>query len=147
MFGNLNSLYPREFIVQGRLVRIVYLDINADYTMDNNQGLVENILAINTQIGALILTPVGSSHFEPEFGSNLSYYIFDLPPVELNTWVMEDELLIAMKRWMPMVKVDFTRSKITMVPDGAEANYLFNLFYSVDGIDQVNIQTDFRFET
>lgn len=142
---NPNSLYPRTVPVAGRLVNIVYLDINAQYGLDNNQLLLENILAINGQILHLILTPIGSVPFEPEFGSNIPGLIFD-QPTGFTTMSMEDGLLLAMHRWLPVVQVDFRRSNIFMADDPSESGYVFQLYYSVGGLPSA-VSVDFRFNS
>lgn len=140
-----NSIFPRSQQVAGKLVNIIYLDVNAQYGVDSNQLLLENVLAINGEILNIILTPIGSVHFEPEFGSNIPGMIFD-QPTEFTTWAIEDELLLSLHRWLPVVKVDFTRSNITIIDDNTDANFLFQLYYSVQGIgNPVNV--DFRFSS
>jgi phage baseplate assembly protein W len=142
---NPNSLYPRTLAVAGRIINILYLDVNSDYGLNNDQFLLENVFAINGQILNIILTPIGSSHFEPELGSNIPGMIFDLPS-EFNNWAIEDELLLSMHRWLPVVQIDFTKSNIIAMDDVSESGYIFNLYYSVQGIGNP-VSVDFRFST
>ena len=139
---NPNSLFPRTVPVAGRLANIVYLDINADYGNDNNQLLLENILAINGQIINIVLTPIGSVHFEPEFGSNIPGLIFD-QPAPFTQLAVETGLFLAINRWLPVVHIDFRNSKIFMADDGSEANYVFQLLYSVERLPGT-VNVDFR---
>jgi len=128
---------------QGKYSRVIYRDVNSQFTLDGKPLLLDNIHAVNNEIINLILTQVGERHFEPEFGSRLPNLIFD-QPIAFTDWLMEDELFIAVNRWLPNVRIDFNRSTIqAMVGEGG---YYFKLIYSVIGLGG-NLQVDFHLST
>ena len=141
--SNTSSIFPLKTAVQGKFIKIIYLDVNGQYTLDTQQLVLENINAINNEIINLVMTSVGERPFEPEFGSELPNIVFD-QPTEFSTWVIEDELFKAMNRWLPAVRINFDQSIIT--PLDNETGYYFRLVYAVVGLSG-NLVVDFRFST
>jgi phage baseplate assembly protein W len=136
-----NSLFPLPQPIQGKYIKILYVDVNTQFGLDNQQLLLENISAVNNEIINLILTAIGERHFEPEVGSELGDLIFDQPG-EFTSWIMENKLFSAMARWMPNVWIDFGQSVIE--PLDNEIGYYFKLVYSVAGLTGVST-VDFQF--
>ncbi|HWY34469.1 MAG TPA: hypothetical protein VNX68_07465 [Nitrosopumilaceae archaeon] len=138
-----SSIFPLTSPIQGRYIRILYLDVNSRYTQDTQQLVLENINAVNNELINLIMTAIGERHFEPEFGSTLPGLIFD-QPTQFTTWIMEDALFKAVQRWLPNVRINFDQSIIA--PLDNQTGYYFRLVYSVEGITG-NISVDFVFST
>lgn len=141
---NTNSIFPLVLPIQGRFIRILYLDINANYTQDHQQLILDNVNAVNGELLNLILTAIGERHFEPEFGSTLPGLIFD-QPTQFTTWIMEDALFKAVQRWLPSVRINFDQSIIAPL-DMDIGGYYFKLVYSIVGLTN-SATVDFRFST
>jgi phage baseplate assembly protein W len=144
MSSSVGSSYPLTQIIQGKLVKILYLDLNSQYTEDGQQLVLENIAAVNGEILNLIMTPIGSRHFEPEVGSAIPDLLFDQPST-VTIWVMKNKLFEAITRWMPYVQFDYKNSIIVPLQDSS--GYYFRLIYSIFGLDGNNVKADFRFTT
>lgn len=80
---------------------IRFRDIDSDYGLGikNNSLLVDNDLAIRTQVRNLLSTPTGTEDNEPLYGSRLPYRIMEtISPV--NAFLIEHDTLLALNRWM-----------------------------------------------
>ena len=81
--------------------KIRFRDVNCDYGLAINQMqlLVDNDLAINTQIKNLLSTTYGSEDYEPTFGSSLPLRIME--PINLvSAYLIERDTIGAISTWM-----------------------------------------------
>lgn len=99
----------------GRIV--FYLDANTDFTLDGQDWLITDDVAVNNQIANLLLTVIGSDHFEPEFGSAIPELLWD-PTDDVTAWRMETAAFNAIKRWMSSrIRLNHGLCKITTLMD------------------------------
>lgn len=91
-------------IIQGGLTRVkklnvYYIDINSSYKIDTKGIIVYDDDVVNMQIANIFATPIGSDDFEPTFGSNLPYRLFD-PITDLTSYLMFNDSIGALTTWM-----------------------------------------------
>lgn len=89
----------RRSVVKPNTIR--FRDLNCDYLMFANQSqlIVDNHLAIRTQLKNLFSTPTGTEDFEPNFGSNLPYRIME-PISPLMGYLIETDTILAIGDWL-----------------------------------------------
>lgn len=91
-------------IVQGGLTRVTklniyYIDINSQYKVDTKGLIVYDEDVTNMQIANIFATPIGSDDFEPTFGSNLPYRLYD-PINDVTSYLMYNDTIAALTKWM-----------------------------------------------
>lgn len=123
-------------IINNKYVKIIYSDLNSNYTVDNLPLNIYNANAVSNELLNLITTVPGEFDFEPDFGCKVPLLIFNLPSQVLS-WMIENYLFVAVDRWMPFVHIDFTNSLIA--PLQSSAGYYFRLVYSVDNLGSGNL--------
>lgn len=91
-------------IITGGLTRvkklnIYYIDLNVNYTADQKGLIVYDTDAVKNQISNILATPLGSDDFEPTYGSNLPYRLYD--PITASTaHLLYTDTISALKIWM-----------------------------------------------
>ena len=106
---------------------VVYSDIADDFSRDRfgDLNLVTNEQSVQQAIETLIMTPVGSRKFLPDYGTSIPTLLFE--PLDEGTVILiRNEIRRGVKKWEP--RVDLRDVKV--VPD-YEKN---ELFISVFGI-------------
>ena len=76
-----------------------YIDINSEYSVNQKGLIVYDTDAIKNQISNILATPLGSDHFEPTFGSNLPYRLYD-PITSGTAFLIYNDTIGAVSRWM-----------------------------------------------
>ena len=85
---------------------MAYIDIpdrikKRDGSLEDNSTYFK---AVSNSLRNIVMTPIGSVPGNPEFGTNMSTIIFNqLDP--LTSAIIEEELLAAIDKWEPRVKV------------------------------------------
>jgi phage baseplate assembly protein W len=97
-----------------------YSDINSLFNLDGNPLLIYDEIAINRQISNVLGTPLGSEEFEPLFGSNLPYRIFDAI-TNTNAWLIRNDSIEALRRWMSGI-IDINIGGSDVIPLGEESS-------------------------
>jgi phage baseplate assembly protein W len=112
---------------------IIYKDINFAYGLDpNNPDIsVYNIKAIIVKIINIVFTPIGSRHFEPEFGSIFPDIVFS-NITEKNAYFYLLNIESAIERWLPIVTLDLAESSVQ--GSDAQSSYIINLKFYIAGI-------------
>lgn len=91
-------------IITGGLARVTklniyYIDVNVNYTVDQKGLIVYDTDAIKNQMSNVLATPIGSDHFEPTYGSNLPYRLYD--PITAGTaFLIYSDTISALQKWM-----------------------------------------------
>ena len=83
---------------------VYYVDANTNFLLDDRNLLVQDIEAIANQIYNILATDIEERVFEPEFGTNLKEYLFS-PTDETSGWLIENEIVRSLGRWMPRIEV------------------------------------------
>lgn len=95
--------------------RVSFLDVNPHYTNNQEPLLLRDEAAIRQKIRNVLATPVGSSYFEPEYGSMLPYRIFD-PITSASAWLLRSDTAIALNRWLGgLISVDMARVSVEVI--------------------------------
>ena len=106
----------------------IYSDVNEQKITGT---LVEDISSIYQSINNILNTIPGERLFNPEFGLDLSSWVFDLMN-EANAFSILSEIAGAINRWEPRVFVEFGQSVVT--PNYDQNRYDINVVFSVVGI-------------
>ena len=114
---------------------ILFKDINYAFGIDpNNTDIsVYNINALIVKIINIIFTPIGSRHFEPEFGSIFPDIVFSNIS-EKNAYYYLLNIEAAIERWLPIVTLDLNESSVQ--GSDAQTAYIVNLKFYIEGITQ-----------
>ncbi len=96
----------------------VYLDVNT-LVSDTQPELVADILAINNSIFNILSTHKGSRIFRPTYGSNLLNLIHE-PADQLTEWRIKNELIDAIERWEPRIRLLAGATKVQKLASGTE---------------------------
>ena len=106
----------------------IYSDINEQVISGT---LLEDIESIYQSLNNILNTIPGERLFNPEFGLDLSSWLFDLMN-ESNAFSILSEIVGAVNRWEPRVTVDFGNSSV--VPNFDENRYDITIYFSVVGL-------------
>lgn len=140
------SPWPHEYTagrIRFRSKEPFSLDVNADYTLDNNQLVVENEVAVRGQILTVLGTPLGSEDFLPGFGSNLPKRIMD-PINDMNAWLCTQDTIGALRIWMKdRIHIIQPGSAIFPLDEEVGDGYGINLIYEIIKSRQV---TNYNFQ-
>jgi len=90
--------------------------------------LLENVNAIKQSIENIFSTSPGQRFFNPEFGVDLTQFLFELVD-DVTTLNIESLIRSAVSRWDQRVVFDATRSAITPDPDNNQ--YILSLYYTI----------------
>lgn len=107
-------------------VRVIFVDLNPTYGITDNNIMIINRDAINRQIYNILSTLKGTRIFEPEFGSNIQAMIFE-PKNQVSSSSIYAEVISALKRWQPRIKVNSASTYVTETEDG----YLVHIDYTI----------------
>jgi phage baseplate assembly protein W len=94
-----------------------YLDVNTLVGVTSAQELLADILAINNSLYNLLSTPKGSRIFQPLYGSNLMNLIHE-PADDLTAWRIRNELIDAIYKWEPRVRLIVGETSVIAYPEG-----------------------------
>ena len=118
--------------------RIIFSDVNPDVHAESQFERVSNEESVRKSIETIILTPYGSRPFRRQFGSKLSYLLFE--PVDATTaarvQVMISDLI---KQWEDRV----TELKVIVLPDVSNQQYYVELHYKI--VDLGNKMVAYKF--
>lgn len=117
------------------------LDINPDYSLDENQLLVENEVAVKKQILNLLGTPIGTEDHLPRYGSNLPYRLYDFIN-DITAHLMYLDTVAALETWMSN-RIRLLTPGTDIIPMDDEDGYQINLSYVIIRSRQT---TQFQFE-
>lgn len=117
------------------------LDINPDFTLDENQLLVEDAVAVKKQILNILGTPIGTEDFLPRYGSNLPYRLYDFIN-DVTAHLMYLDTVAALNTWMGN-RIQILSQGTDIIPTVEEDGYQINLSYVIIRSRQT---TQFQFE-
>ena len=118
---------------------IVYSDIDANFETDNSGNLrkVTNEDALQQAVDTLIMTPIGSRKFEPNYGTSVPDLVFD--PLDEGTAILiRNEIRRGLRNFEPRVSL----RNITVVPDYQEHVYKLSVFAVVSGWERIVYERD-----
>lgn len=109
---------------------LFYSDINVlYYSPGNTKGIVlSNLDAVSIKIIHILGTNIGSYEFEPTFGSNLPYLLWE-PCDEITGWKLRTATVEALSKWLPIIQIDISATSWTPGLDGM--SYIGQISYSV----------------
>lgn len=126
-----NGKWPHEYVagrIRFRSKDPFSLDINADYTLDDQQLIIEDEKAVRGQILNLLGTPLGTEDFLPNYGSNLPYRIME-GINDTTAWLATNDTIGAINTWM--------RSRVRVIQPGSEVFPLDETFGEGYGINLI----------
>lgn len=108
----------------------LYSDLNP-YT-PTEKPLLEDIESVYASINTILNTPKGSRLFNPEFGSNLEYMLFELAD-EVTRLQITREVISAIERWDDRVILDYSQTKVVENID--DHTYELTLVFQIKGFE------------
>lgn len=110
----------------------VYRDLNRRAGLDGAPVLLDDEDAVLNSVICLFGTERGEREFLPEYGSNISGFLFD--PIDPATASkIRFGLIIALERWEPRVEID--QSRTLVIPDPLNlVGYTVDLAMSIVGL-------------
>jgi len=108
-----------------------FIDINSKLLKGSKND--RGYKAINNSLNNILSINKGSLPGNPEFGSNLSKYIFELID-PLITQLIKEEVISAIKRWEQRITVN----KIDVIEDTDYNRVLIKIDYSIKQDDSIN---------
>lgn len=139
-----SSKWPHEYRVgkvRFRSRNPFSIDINPDYTLDTNQLLVTGEIARRKQMMNILGTPIGSEDFEPLYGSNLPYRLFE-PINDINAQFITLDTIVALDTWM-RGSIRILAQGTDVIPTDSEDGYLVNINFE---ITETRVTTAEQFE-
>jgi phage baseplate assembly protein W len=115
---------PSATARSGAVRRPTYQDINGMFGVNSHDLVVTEARAINIQIRNVLLTPIGSEPFEPEFGSRVPFLLWD-PLNAMTAWRLESQTYVALERWMPHLQV--VRRLTKVIANNSEMAFDFQI--------------------
>ena len=132
--------YPKLSVLPA--TNIYFVDINTEFDTQNPTLLYEDS-AIRSQIKNILSTPIGTEDFEPEYGSNLPFRLFE-PITPVTSWLIENDTLIAVNRWMAG-RISLSRNDCSVQPlefnQGLDGYYIRMRYRNV----RTNVVTTWQF--
>jgi phage baseplate assembly protein W len=104
----------------------MYSDLNVDLTTNYVYDLVDIKQSINT----LLSTRLGTRLFLSGYGTDIEKYLFE-PCDRFTASAIMTEVVLAITRWEPRVKLDNPGSAVTADP--INQRFIINLVYQVSG--------------
>ncbi len=91
-------------IVTGGLVRtkklnVFYVDVNSGYKQNLKGLVIYDDDVVSQQVANIFATPLGSDPFEPTFGSNVPYRLFE-PINDMTAFLLYADCISALIQWM-----------------------------------------------
>ena len=117
-----------------------YSDLN--YINTKSNGLLEDTADVYQAIYTLFSTKKGTRLFRPNYGANLSRYLFE-PCDELTARSMMYDITNAIKE-EPRVILNTSQSYVT--PDPANSRFIITLTFSVRGVKSSERTLELTFE-
>lgn len=128
------SKWPHEYVagrIRFRTKEPFSLDINADYTLDDQQLVIEDEKAVRGQILNLLGTPLGTEDFLPTYGSNLPYRIME-GINDITAWLCTQDTIGAINAWMAnRVRIIQPGSEVVPLDELYGEGYGINLVYEI----------------
>lgn len=128
MGNNILSDYNRTGETPSNVATDIYVDVATTFIHPNSGDvlLATDVEAIKNSIKNIVLTPIGTRPFKPEFGSSVTALLFELVDGATSA-AIETEIKKSITRWEPRVSDLFVRAE-----DRAERNaYNITLTFSV----------------
>lgn len=104
----------------------IYSDFDIRILKDNNNDVkkIEDSESIENSIRNILMTQKGERLFNPEFGSNLRYYLYE-PITVLTAEEIKDDLTINVRKYEDRIS-DF---QVEVLPVEDENKYIVNVTY------------------
>lgn len=115
------------------------VDVNAYLGINSIKPLAYNYDVISGMIFNLLTTAIGEEVFEPEYGSHLGNRLFE-PHDAITEQQMRTDIVLALERWIPFVKVDLSNTIIQGDPQTRSWDMQLAIVVPDFGNDVVNIQ-------
>lgn len=108
----------------------IYNDVNALYKINNQPLVLEDLQEqIGQQISNIIMTPLGSREFEPNYGSNCIYRLFE-PIDTFTSYELEVDIFVALDRQMrDRIQLDKANCRVTPQQEGFQ---VYLSYYIID---------------
>lgn len=103
--------------------------------------LVDNEEAVNLQILNILGTPIGSEDFEPTYGSNLPFRLFE-NITDTMAFLIEQDTITALRTWM-YNRIRLIQPGTEVVPYIEEDCYIVNIRYQIVSTQHIS---DFGFK-
>lgn len=102
----------------GTLDTALYIDINTrmGLSVNENEYAVE-IKAIENSIYNILSCPLGSRWMRPDFGSRLSYLLFESQTGDTSQFILMS-CIQALQKWEERIIPEISRSSVTEIKDG-----------------------------
>lgn len=114
------------------LPSFVYRDLNRRVSTEANPILLDDEDAVLNAIECLFGTERGEREFLPEFGSNLTGFLFD--PIDAATASkIRFGLIIALENWEPRVRINQSQTRVTPDPLNV-VGYIVDLAITIVGL-------------
>lgn len=104
------------------------VDVNTNYGLNTKPILLNTIDSVNVGLLNLLKTPIGSRRFQPEYGTNLEYYLQE-PMDDQTAYLLETHIFSAIPRWMPRIELDLTQTRVSI--DQSLPGYQIVLAYKI----------------
>lgn len=95
-------------------------NINGNVDLDNIES------SINRSIALILLTAKGELFFNPEFGSNLRFYIFEYV-TDLVTETLTNEIVDSINRWENRIQINKNNINIEQADDRLKIHISYTL--------------------
>jgi phage baseplate assembly protein W len=116
-----NSAFNKTFIV----------DLNSNYTLDNNPLQQTNLAVIENMLLNVILTSPGERPFNPQFGSGVPELLFNNITTQ-NAYTILQNIFFSVSKFIPEITINTGSSKVyaSYIP----ATYYIILSYTVTSL-------------
>ena len=104
------------------------LDIYSDIDQSLTRNYVVNTDSVKQSIRNILTTRKGTRLFNSEFGSDIHQYLFEIMD-DITAFKILNEIISAVGRWEPRVRVDFSKSSCT--PDYVQGIYWVTLVFVI----------------
>lgn len=114
-----------------------YNDLNRRFRWDELGDLarVHDLDSVSQAIDTILLWPLGTRKFLPDFGSTLSSLLFE--PIDPATVILiQNEVRRAINRWEPRITI----TNISAIPDEDSNTYHLTVVGYVEGLDDFTYQ-------
>lgn len=106
--------------------KLSFLDVSGGYNYYTQIILAQGIGAVHNHINNVILTPIGSDIFEPQFGCNIELELFS-NPTDVSGWRIANSIITAIRRWLTYMDI----GQVSVYPDYDVGAYEVDMPYTI----------------